>query len=113
MNILFLNIFQPTENARSGIVRVTANLSRVFSENGHRCSIAYFIAMPGKEAGILIWCGKQLFQLYVYQRISMIALITLFPETVRLHPYVYVSSCLVITLLFAVLIKPLSFNLRQ
>lgn len=62
---------------------------------------------------ILIWCGKQLFQLYVYQRISMIALITLFPETVRLHPYVYVSSCLVITLLFAVLIKPLSFNLRQ
>lgn len=51
MNILFLNIFRPTEDASGGIARVTRNLNRIFTENGHRCSLAYFIGMIEKETG--------------------------------------------------------------
>jgi len=61
-------------------------------------------------SSFLTWCGKNLFQLYVYQRVPMIALSNLFPEMVRLHPYLYVICCLTVTLLFAVMIKPLSIN---
>lgn len=61
----------------------------------------------------LSWCGKNLFQLYVYQRIPMIALSTLFPSFVRLHPYIYVACCLIVTLLFAALIKPLSITSKN
>ena len=46
----------------------------------------------------LSWCGKNLFQLYVYQRIPMIALSTLFPNYVRLYPYIYVACCLIVYL---------------
>ena len=59
---------------------------------------------------ILSWCGKNLFQLYIYQRLPMIALLTLFPQWVRIHPYIYVSGCLAITILMAVLIKPVSIT---
>lgn len=58
----------------------------------------------------LTWCGKNLFQLYVYQRIPMIALCNLFPEMVRMHPYLYVTCCMAVALLFAVLIKPVSIT---
>lgn len=62
---------------------------------------------------ILSWCGKNLFQLYVYQRIPMIALSTLFPNYVRLYPYIYVACCLIVTFLFAALIKPLSITSKK
>lgn len=58
----------------------------------------------------LTWCGKNLFQLYVYQRIPMIALYNLFPELVRMHPYLYVTCCLAVALLLAILIKPTSIT---
>lgn len=49
MNILFLNTYQPTTNASGGIARVTCNLGNLFTLNGHRCSLAYYYASPGKE----------------------------------------------------------------
>lgn len=61
----------------------------------------------------LTWCGKNLFQLYVYQRIPMIALYNLFPELVRIHPYLYVTCCMAVALLFAILIKPISITHPQ
>lgn len=61
----------------------------------------------------LTWCGKNLFQIYVYQRIPMIALSSLFPDFVRLHHYIYVLCCLAVTMLLAILIKPLSINLNN
>jgi len=61
----------------------------------------------------LTWCGKNLFQLYVYQRIPMIALYNLLPQAVRIHPYLYVTFCMAVALLFAVLIKPVSITLSK
>lgn len=52
MNILFLCAFQATENASGGIARVTINLSRVFTEHGHVCSLAYLNSVEGKESGL-------------------------------------------------------------
>lgn len=65
------------------------------------------------ESRILRWCGKKLFLLYIYQRLPMIALLTLFPQMVRLHPYIYVSCCLVITILMAALIPIVSINKKN
>ncbi len=62
---------------------------------------------------VLSWCGKNLFQLYVYQRIPMIALSILYPETVKDYPYLYVTACLSITLLLAFLIKPISVTIKR
>lgn len=58
----------------------------------------------------LTWCGKNLFQIYVYQRIPMILLLNMFPDMTKMHPYIYVSCCFAVTLLFAYFIKPISFN---
>lgn len=52
MNILFLCTFQATENASGGISRVTVNLSRVFSDHGHVCNLAYLYPVEGKESGV-------------------------------------------------------------
>ncbi|MCQ2067758.1 MAG: acyltransferase [Bacteroidaceae bacterium] len=61
----------------------------------------------------LTWCGKNLFQLYVYQRIPMIALVTTCPEMVKNHPYLYVTACLAVTLLLAFMIKPISITIKN
>lgn len=65
------------------------------------------------KSHILSWCGKNLFQLYIYQRLPMVALLTLFPEMVTSHPYLYVSVCLTITVLIAATIKPLSIKVKD
>lgn len=51
MNILFLNTYQPTSNASGGIARVTCNLGNLFTENGHRCSVAYYHESNGQVEG--------------------------------------------------------------
>jgi len=61
----------------------------------------------------LTWCGKNLFQLYVYQRIPMIALVTLCPEMVKHNPYLYVTACLAVTLFLAFMIKPISITIKN
>lgn len=53
MKILFLCTFQTTLNASGGIARVTANLCRVFTEQGHSCSMAYLHSVTGQEPGQL------------------------------------------------------------
>lgn len=50
----------------------------------------------------LIWLGKKLFPLYIYQRISMIALFAVADGSfVAKYPYFYVILCFIITLLIA------------
>lgn len=49
MNILFLNIFQPSGNASGGIARVTCNLGNLFTLNGHRCRLAYYNGSGRKD----------------------------------------------------------------
>lgn len=62
------------------------------------------------KSRILSWLGKNLFQIYVYQRIPMIVVAMLFPYMIRLHPYLYVTFCLVITVMLAFIIKPISVS---
>lgn len=49
MNILFLNTFKATKNASGGIARVTINLSRMFTDKGHICRLAYYLGAHGDE----------------------------------------------------------------
>ena len=65
------------------------------------------------ESHILTWCGKNLFQIYIYQRLPMIVILHLFPQMVRLHPYFYLSCCLAITILLALAIKPISIGSKK
>lgn len=65
------------------------------------------------KSHVLGWCGKNLFQLYIYQRLPMVALSTLFPQIVRLHTYLYVFACLAITLLIAATVKPFSIKANK
>lgn len=51
---------------------------------------------------ILLWLGLNLFPLYIYQRIPMITIQHYAgDEWLCLHPYLYVASCFVITLILA------------
>lgn len=51
---------------------------------------------------ILIWAGKNLFPLYIYQRIPMIVLSSICGGTfVSSYPVLYAFACLLITLIFA------------
>ena len=51
---------------------------------------------------LLTWLGAHLFPLYIYQRLSMMVLATLYPqELVASHPYVYMILCIVITVIVA------------
>ena len=52
MNILFLCTFNVTRNASGGIARVTGNLSNLFTEKGHSCSLAYYNDVPGENGGM-------------------------------------------------------------
>ncbi|MBO7433771.1 MAG: glycosyltransferase [Salinivirgaceae bacterium] len=58
MNILFLCTFKVTKNASGGISRVTGNLSNLFSEKGHCCSLAYYNDVPGENDGMFKTISK-------------------------------------------------------
>ena len=47
----------------------------------------------------LIWLGTQLFPLYIYQRLPMMAINELHPSMIRLYPLLFVFSSLLITIL--------------
>ena len=51
MNILFVCTFKVTENASGGIARVTGNLSKLFTEKGHVCNLAYYNDVDGPSGG--------------------------------------------------------------
>lgn len=60
----------------------------------------------------LIWCGKNLFALYIYQRIPMIMLSAVGDGVLACsYPFLFISSCFVTTLLIAHLYKHWSIKL--
>jgi len=59
----------------------------------------------------LIWCGTKLFPIYIYQRIPMIVLSRYDDGTfVSQHPFAYVWTCLLITIIIAFFYRSLSLN---
>lgn len=54
----------------------------------------------------LIWCGNNLFPLYIYQRIPMIVLSTIGGGGwISTYPVLYTVACLIITLTITYLYK--------
>lgn len=81
-----------------------------FSSNFVSCNIAIllfglllilFSMKYSLRNKFLIWCGKHLFPLYIYQRLPMIVIPVLFAQFVTAHPYIYFIICFAITLLIA------------
>lgn len=50
---------------------------------------------------ILKWCGKHLFNIYIYMRLPMILIAFLWPSVVIKSPFVYCISCIGFTLIIA------------
>lgn len=51
---------------------------------------------------ILVWLGSNLFPLYIYQRVPMIVLLSVLgQEFVVLHPVIYITISLIVTLMIA------------
>ncbi len=76
-------------------------------------SIAFALALTvllyrkNLNSRILNWCGSHLFVLYIYQRLPMLVLATLFPAFVSCHQYIYILVCATITIILAILTKPM------
>lgn len=58
------------------------------------------------ESGFLAWSGVLLFPIYIYQRLPMVTLSTIYGgEFLSQHRYLYIILCLIITLLIAVVYR--------
>lgn len=53
------------------------------------------------DNNILRWFGKNLFPIYIYQRIPMLVISNKWPELVIFYPYMYFILCLIITIIIA------------
>lgn len=60
----------------------------------------------------LEWCGKNLFPLYIYQRLSMLTIATLAPTFVANYHIAYVATCFTITVLIAHLYHHIEIRLK-
>lgn len=71
------------------------------------CLLIIMLSMKIKiNNAVLIWAGKNLFPLYIYQRIPMIIFSSICGGVfVSSYPVLYTSVCLLITLLFAYFYK--------
>lgn len=71
------------------------------------CMLIVILTMKVKiNNAVLIWSGKNLFPLYIYQRIPMIILSSICGGAfVSSYPVLYTFTCLLITLLFAYFYK--------
>ena len=71
------------------------------------CFFIIMLSMKIKiNNAVLIWAGKNLFPLYIYQRVPMIIFSSICGGTfVASYPVFYTAACLLITLLFAYFYK--------
>lgn len=87
-SILFLCYFIPSET-----FGLRTNIMSVF--------FAIFVVVLTMRVRvgnpILQWCGRHLFPFYIYQRIPMIAIASIFPKLPADIPILYIAICLIIT----------------
>lgn len=71
------------------------------------CAMVVLLTMKFNiESKFLVWCGKNLFPIYIYQRIPMIILASVSNgEFIANYPVVYTGCCLMVTMLIAYLYK--------
>lgn len=88
----------------------SANVSAVFL----CCLVLLFTMKIRLNSPFLMWSGKHLFPLYIYQRIPMIIFSTVAGGAfMNSHRYYYVILCFVLTLLFALLYRYINFSFRK
>lgn len=77
---------------------ISANISAVLL-----CLLLILFTLKVKlKSSVLEWSGKLLFPIYIYQRLPMVILSTIYGGEVMVqHRYLYVLCCLVITLIIA------------
>lgn len=62
------------------------------------CLVVLFTGKVRLESRLLTWSGSHLFPLYIYQRLPMVVLSTIYDGMfMNTHPYLYVVCCMVIT----------------
>lgn len=64
------------------------------------CSVVILLTMKFRcNSKVLLWCGQNLFPLYIYQRIAMIALSSINDGAFAAgYPFLYTVACLAITI---------------
>lgn len=77
---------------------ITANITAVFL-----CLLLLLFTNKVRlKSTVLTWSGKHLFPLYIYQRLPMVVLSTVFGGSfMNAHPYFYIGCCLIITIIIA------------
>lgn len=61
----------------------------------------------------LTWLGAHLFPIYIYQRLPMMVLAALYPQTlVASHPYVYMILCIIVTGIIAIGYRYINIRIR-
>ena len=89
---------------------ISANITGVFL----CCLLVLFTSKVKLKNRLLEWSGKNLFPLYIYQRLPMFALSTLAGGSfMNEHYYLYVAACFIITVIIALLIDNLSLPGRR
>lgn len=77
------------------------------------CVLVVLVTIKFKiNSPVLRWCGKNLFPLYIYQRIPMIVLSSIGGGLfVAEHPIIFTVICLLVTVLFTMLYKYIAIKL--
>lgn len=57
------------------------------------------------DSKLLQWIGENLFELYILQRIPMMALIQIFPGNMEGYRYLYVAACIICTFIIAIIFR--------
>ena len=67
------------------------------------CCLVVLLTMKFKiNNPILLWCGKNLFPLYIYQRIPMLVLSSINDGAFTAgYPFLFIASCMIITIIIA------------
>ena len=65
------------------------------------CFLVLLLSMKFKiNSSILIWCGKNLFPLYIYQRISMVVFSSINDGSFAAgYPFLFTFACLIVTII--------------
>ena len=84
-----------------------ANVGHVYVVTGNLASVMFaimvvIVTMRVKvQNGLLAWLGKNLFPMYIYQRVPMMVIAVAFPTLVALRPVIFCFASLVITVFLA------------
>lgn len=106
---LYLIFYIPFKSSLEQLGALVFNVMSVF--------FALFVVITTMKVkignNILIWLGTNLFPIYIYQRLSMMTLTELYPNTlVVAHPYIFLILCFLITISIAYCYKWFSIKLK-